>query len=86
MMFHGITTSMSSINKSESTFEEFKTDDLSILEEEVKKLDMELGHSYIKVIKEVDYDVLVDVAEDNENEDPSLSEETEDTENSKSTK
>ena len=64
--FHGTTTSTSNASGSQSTFTEFETDDISALEEEVRKLDMELGHTYIKVIKEVDYDVLVDVADENE--------------------
>ena len=64
--FHGTTTYTIAGSSSESTFTEFETDDISVLEEEVKKLDMELGHAYIKVIKEIDYDVLVDVAEDEE--------------------
>lgn len=64
--FHGTTTSTSNASGSQSTFTEFETDDISVLEAEVKKLDMELGHAYIKVIKEIDYDVLVDVTEENE--------------------
>lgn len=64
--FHGTTTSTSTTTGSQSTFTEFETDDISVLEEEVKKLDMELGHAYIKVIKEVDYDVLVDIPGENE--------------------
>ena len=62
--FHGTTSYINAGSLSESTFTEFKTDDMAILEEEVKKLDMELGHAYIKIIKEIDYDVLVDVDED----------------------
>lgn len=79
--FHGTTTSTSNASGSQSTFTEFETDDISVLEEEVRKLDMELGHTYIKVIKEVDYDVLVDVADD-ENQDAQAPEEgNENTEN-----
>lgn len=63
--FHG-TTSTSNISGSDSTFTEFETDDISVLEAEVKKLDMELGHAYIKVIKDIDYDVLVDVPGEND--------------------
>lgn len=64
--FHGTTTSTSSVSGSDSTFTVFETDDLTELEAEVKKLDMELGHAYIKVIKDIDYDVLVDVPGENE--------------------
>lgn len=79
--FHGTTTSTSNVSGSQSTFTEFETDDISVLEEEVRKLDMELGHTYIKVIKEVDYDVLVDVTDD-ENQDAQTPEEgNENTEN-----
>lgn len=79
--FHGTTTSTSNASGSQSTFTEFETDDISVLEEEVRKLDMELGHTYIKVIKEVDYDVLVDVTDD-ENQDAQTPEEgNENTEN-----
>ena len=64
--FHGTTTSTSSVSGSDSTFTVFETDDLTTLEAEVKKLDMELGHAYIKVIKDIDYDVLVDVPGEND--------------------
>lgn len=64
--FHGTITSTSNASGSQSTFTEFGTDDVSVLEEEVKKLDMELGHAYIKIIKEIDYDVLVDVPNEND--------------------
>lgn len=63
--FYG-TTSASTVSVSDSTFTEFETDDISVLESEVKKIDMELGHAYIKVIKDVDYDVLVDVPDEND--------------------
>lgn len=64
--FHGTTTSTSSASGSDSTFTQFETEDLATLEAEVKKLDMELGHAYIKVIKEIEYDVLVDVPGEND--------------------
>ena len=64
--FHGTTTSTSSASGLDSTFTQFETEDLATLEAEVKKLDMELGHAYIKVIKDIDYDVLVDVLGEND--------------------
>lgn len=78
--FHGTTTSTSSVSGSDSTFTVFETDDLTTLEAEVKKLDMELGHAYIKVIKEIDYDVLVDVADDDNQETQTSEEGTENNE------
>lgn len=40
---------------------EFVTDSFEVLKNEVKKLDFKYGHENIRVIKDVTYDVLVDV-------------------------
>ena len=56
------TTATSSISKTE--FEEFSTEDVSVLEEEVKKLDAVYGHNNIRVITDVEYSVSVDVIEE----------------------
>ena len=61
------TTATSSISKAE--FEEFSTEDVSVLEEEVKKLDAEYGHNNIRVIADVEYSVSVDVVEEQGSED-----------------
>lgn len=56
------TTATFSVSKTE--FEEFSTEDVSVLEEEVKKLDAEYGHNNIRVIADVEYSVSVDVVEE----------------------
>lgn len=56
------TTATSSI--SEIEFKEFSTEDISVLEEEVKKLDAVYGHNNIRVIADVEYSVSVDVVEE----------------------
>lgn len=56
------TTATSSVSKTE--FEEFSTEDVSLLEEEVKKLDAVYGHNNIRVIADVEYSVSVDVVEE----------------------
>ena len=61
------TTATSSISKAE--FEEFSTEDVSVLEEEVKKLDAVYGHNNIRVIADVEYSVSVDVVEEQGSED-----------------
>lgn len=61
------TTATSSISKAE--FKEFSTEDVSVLEEEVKKLDAVYGHNNIRVIADVGYSVSVDVVEEQESED-----------------
>ena len=58
------TTATSSISKTE--FEEFSTEDVRVLEEEVKKLDAVYGHNNIRVISDVEYSVSVDVVEQQE--------------------
>ena len=61
------TTVTSSVSKTE--FEEFSTEDVSVLEEEVKKLDAEYGHNNIRVIADVEYSVSVDVVGEQGSED-----------------
>ena len=58
------TTATSSISKTE--FEEFSTEDVSVLEEEVKKLDAVYGHNNIRVITDIEYSVAINVVEEQE--------------------
>ena len=76
------TTATSSISKAE--FKEFSTEDVSVLEEEVKKLDAEYGHNNIRVIADVEYSVSVDVVEELELTGDSVSGDSDGTENNNS--
>lgn len=76
------TTATSSISKAE--FKEFSTEDVSVLEEEVKKLDAEYGHNNIRVIADVEYSVSVDVVEESELTGDSVSGDSDGTENNNS--
>ena len=58
------TTATSSESKTE--FEEFSTEDVGVLEEEVKKLDSVYGHNNIRVITDVEYSVAINVVEEQE--------------------
>lgn len=73
------TTATSSISKAE--FKEFSTEDVSVLEEEVKKLDAEYGHNNIRVIADVEYSVSVDVVEEQLSTGDSIDGDTDATEN-----
>ena len=76
------TTTTSSISKAE--FKEFSTEDVSLLEEEVKKLDAVYGHNNIRVIADVEYSVSVDVVEEQLSTDDSIDGDTDVTENNNS--
>lgn len=76
------TTATSSISKAE--FKEFSTEDVSVLEEEVKKLDAEYGHNNIRVIADVEYSVSVDVVEESESTGGFADVDTDETENNNS--
>lgn len=78
------TTATSSISKTE--FEEFSTEDVSVLEEEVKKLDAVHGHNNIRVIADVEYSVSVDVVGELESTGDSVSGYSDGTENNNSEK
>lgn len=57
---YGTTT----ISGSNVTFTEFSTDDVSVLKDEIKKLDQNIGFENIRVISDVTYDVSVKVGEE----------------------
>lgn len=42
---------------------EFSTDDIDILKEEVKQIDEEYGHDNVRIVKDVTYNVRIDIAE-----------------------
>ena len=68
-------------SESKTEFEEFSTEDVSVLEEEVKKLDAEYGHNNIRVIADVEYSVSVDVVEEQLSTGDSIDGDTDATEN-----
>lgn len=57
---YGTTT----ISGSTVTFTEFSTDDVSVLKDEIKKLDQTIGFENIRVIADVTYDISVNVSGD----------------------
>lgn len=50
----------------ESVFTEFETDDVNVLEAEIKKIITERGNSEIRIVKDVEITYGVDVIEDEE--------------------
>ena len=58
------TTTTSSVSGGKSTFTEFETDDLEVLKAEILKLDQIYGFSRIMVIKDVTFDINVEIVED----------------------
>lgn len=60
---YGTTTSATS---SEETFVPFETDDLEKLKTEIKTLDEKYGHENIKVVKDVEYAVDVNIIDNKE--------------------
>lgn len=64
---YGTTTTTSATANSSAkvvSFEEFSTDDITVLEKEVAELDKIYGHENIRVIKDLSYTVSVDVLDD----------------------
>lgn len=60
------TITTSSID-SETSFTEFKTDDMEILKTEIAKLDSKYGHDSIRIIKDVSYEVQIAVSDTSNN-------------------
>ena len=60
---YGTTTSATS---SEETFVPFETDDLEKLKTEIKTLDEKYGHENIKVVKDVEYTVDINIIDNEE--------------------
>lgn len=56
----------SSTTSSEETFVPFETDDLEKLKTEIKTLDEKYGHENIKVVKDVEYAVDVNIIDNKE--------------------
>lgn len=56
----------SSTTSSEETFVPFETDDLEKLKIEIKTLDEKYGHENIKVVKDVEYAVDVNIIDNKE--------------------
>ena len=54
----------------ESVFTEFETDDVTVLEAEIKKIIAERGNSEIRIVKDVEITYGVDVVEDDESTEP----------------
>lgn len=50
----------------ESVFTEFETDDVVVLEAEIKKIIVERGNSEIRIVKDVEITYGVDIVEDEE--------------------
>lgn len=42
---------------------EFSTTDLNVLKEELNKLDKQIGYENIRVVNDVDYNVLINIAD-----------------------
>lgn len=57
-------TNTSSTTNSTSTFTEFETDDISVLQTEIEKLDKQYGHENIRVIKDVTVTYAATIVED----------------------
>ena len=60
-MIHGTVIESKSGSSTVQNFVEFETDDLDVLKSEIDKLDKIYGYESIKVIKNIDYSILVSV-------------------------
>lgn len=47
----------------DNTYVEFSTDDIDVLKEETRNLGNEIGFDMIRIIKDIDYHILVDISE-----------------------
>ena len=57
---YGTTT----ISGTTTTFEEFETEDRTVLQDKIKELDKEIGFENIRVVSDQTYDIAVSVGEE----------------------
>lgn len=57
---YGTTT----ISGTTATFEEFETEDRTVLQDKIKELDKEIGFENIRVVSDWTYDIAVSVGEE----------------------
>ena len=67
-MIYGEITNSSVGTATTCEFIEFKTDDIEVLKEKIKELDAIYGFGNIRVIKDVTYNITVDISETEINE------------------
>lgn len=61
---YGTTTSSTTNSDTTTTFQEFQTDDVEVLKEEIIKLDKKYGFENIKVYKDVTANYSVEITEE----------------------
>lgn len=61
---YGTTTSYTTNSDTTTTFQEFQTDDVEVLKEEIIKLDKKYGFENIKVYKDVTANYSVEITEE----------------------